>query len=420
MWYKYLIEALAFMHFNRYLEQKIKQYLTHKKSILLLGPRQTGKSTLIEDFLTQNKNKEILSYKLQNIKIFQSLIKDPTLIANEVERKLEKVKSLILFIDEVQKIPILLDDCQYLIDTYKERILTILTGSSARKLRQKGVNLLPGRVIVENIHPLILPEIINQEEQNIVPLDVKKKYTSKVSLSDLLIYGSLPKIAKETRFKETELNSYVENYLQEEIRQEALTRNLHGFSNFLELAAFESNSSPNLSKLSQETGIPASTIKNYFDILEDTLNTYTIQPFRKPSRKQILTTPKYIFFDLGVRNVACHMPLNKQILNTETSGKLFEQFVILELIRRIKYKHRHWKYYFWRTNNGLEVDFIIQTEDEVIPIEIKYTSVPQKNHIKHLEIFMEEYKCKKGYLVGLFPRAQKLTDKIDAIPWSEI
>ena len=179
MWYKYLIEALAFMHFNRYLEQKIKQYLTHKKSILLLGPRQTGKSTLIEDFLTQNKNKEILSYKLQNIKIFQSLIKDPTLIANEVERKLEKVKSLILFIDEVQKIPILLDDCQYLIDTYKERILTILTGSSARKLRQKGVNLLPGRVIVENIHPLILPEIINQEEQNIVPLDVKKKYISK-------------------------------------------------------------------------------------------------------------------------------------------------------------------------------------------------------------------------------------------------
>lgn len=408
------------MDFPRFLENELSALLKHKKNILLLGPRQTGKSTLIENFLRVTK-KESLVYKLQNIKIFQELVKDPTTICKAAEEIL-KTKSLILFIDEIQKIPILLDDCQYLIDKYKDEIEIILTGSSARKLRQKGINLLPGRLILEHLHPLILPEIFDQKEQKIIPIKVQGKKVKDLNfpLEDLLIYGSLPKILKEKKFRLRELNSYVISYLQEEIRQEALTRNLNAFSNFLELAAFESNTSPNIEKLSQETGIPASTIKNYFGILEDTLITHIIPPFRKQSRKQILTTPKYIFFDVGIRNIASKMPIDNGILNTEIGGKLFEQFIILELIKRIKYAHYNWKYFFWRTNNGLEVDFIIQTNDEIIPIEIKYTDRPQPKHIKHLQIFMDEFKCKRGFLIGTFSRAQKLTDKISAIPWNEI
>ena len=141
---------------------------------------------------------------------------------------------------------------------------------------------------------------------------------------------------------------------------------------------------------------------------------------KKLSRKQILTTPKYIYYDLGVRNVASGMPLNKRLLKTEFGGKLFEHFICLELIKRIKYSYPTWKYFFWRTNHGLEVDFIIQTEDEIIPIEIKYTDTPQKRHLSHLKIFMEEFKCKRGYVIGTFPRAMKLENNISAIPWDEI
>lgn len=409
------------MTFERLLGSKLEDLSKSSKSILLLGPRQTGKSTLIEGILNKSA-KESLIYRLQNLEVFQRVIKSPEQIAKNVEAKLEKKKAINLYIDEVQKCPILLDDCQYLIDKYKTRISVILTGSSARKLRQRGVNLLPGRVFVQYLHSLTFPEIMPIDEQNIVPIKTKiTKYPKdKPSLEDLLIYGSLPGILNEKKYKGDLLNSYVSTYLQEEIKAEALTRNLGAFSRFLELSASESGLTPNLSRLSQESGIPLMTIKNYFQLLEDTLITFSIPAFTKSSRKQILSASKYVYFDLGVRNAASEIPLNSKILKTEIGGKLFEQFICLELIKRIEYQYPHWKYFYWRTNNGLEVDFIIQTEDEIIPIEIKFTDTPQKNHIKHLEIFMEEYKAKRGFLVGTFPRAQKLSERIYAIPWNEI
>lgn len=406
--------------FPRYSTLNIKEILETNHNLLLLGPRQTGKSTLVENSLAQIKRKKLI-FRLQEIKTYQEVIKNPSLITSTVEAEI-KSGPVLLFIDEVQKIPILLDGCQYLIDMYKKQCQVILTGSSARKLRREGTNLLPGRVIIENLHSLILPEFMKQEEQRIVPVKVTwKNYKEKnIPLEDLLIYGSLPGILREDKLRSKVLNSYVLGYLEEEIRAEALSRNLSNFSNFLELAAFESNTAPNMSKLSQEIGVSVSTIKGYFELLEDTLVTYSIPVFKKKSRKQILTTPKYIFYDLGVRNVASNISFDKQILNTEVGGKLFEQFVCLELIKRIKYAYPAWKYFFWRTNHGLEVDFIIQTDEDIIPIEIKFTDTPQKRHIKHLQIFIEEFKCKRGFLVGTFSRAQKLTDKITAIPWNEI
>ena len=411
------------MEFKRFLETKLEDYLKSSKSILLLGPRQTGKSTLIESLLSNSKRKS-LTYKLQFSETYQKIVKYPTQIAKSVEAELLKEKSLNLFIDEVQKIPALLDDCQYLVDKYKNRLSIILTGSSARKLRSKGVNLLPGRVFLKSLHPLIFPEIIKCSNQWIAPIKIKSNTLENISLEDLLIYGSLPGVLSEKKkFKQDLLKSYVSIYLEEEIRAEALTRNLGHFSNFLELSSLESGTIPNLSKLSQETGIPVMTVKNYFQLLEDTLITHTIPAFRKESRKQILSTPKYIYFDIGVRNAASDISLNPKILKTEQGGKLFEQFVILEFIRRIKYSYPTWKYYYWRTNNGLEVDFIIQTDDEIIPIEIKFTDIPQDKHIKHLKIFMDEYKkykVKRGFLIGNFSSSMKLTENIYAIPWSEI
>ena len=412
------------MLFKRFLSDKIEKYIKDGKSILLLGPRQTGKSTIVENILNKSRYKNLV-FKLQLFETYEKIAKNPSQIAHIVESKLEEENKINLFIDEVQKIPALLDDCQYLIDKHKNKLSVILTGSSARKLRARGVNLLPGRVFLQNLHGLILPEIMKSEVQRIVPIRVNNsKGLEKVSLNELLIFGTLPGVLIEKeKYKKELLQSYVSIYLKEEIKAEALTRNLGGFSNFLELAAFESGSIPNLSKLSQETGIPMMTVKNYFQLLEDTLVTFTIPAFKKKSRKQILSTPKYLFFDLGVRNVASDMVLDTKILKTEIGGKLFEQFICLELIKRIKYNYPTWKYYFWRTNNGLEVDFIIQTDEEIIPIEIKFTDVPQDSHIKHLKIFMEEYKqynVKRGFLVGMFSSAMKLTKNIYAIPWDEI
>ena len=408
------------MEFDRVLEINLEKLLSSSKNILLLGPRQTGKSTLIEKLLEKRKEK-IITFLLQNIKIYQEVIANPSIVCNSAEKELEN-KKVILYIDEVQKIPMLLDDCQYLIDKYKEKIKVIITGSSARKLRKQGVNLLPGRVILETIHPLIFPELFRQEEQNLLKTKVipKANFNKSITLEDLLIYGSLPGVLKEEEAREKILDSYVSIYLQEEIREEALTRNLGQFTRFLELSANESNNILNFSNISQDTHIPASTVKNYFYMLEDTLITHTIPPFIRKGRKQVLATPKFIYFDIGVRNTASKLTLRKGKLNTEIAGKLFEELIILELIRRIKYFYPRTKYYYWRTNHGNEVDFIIEKEGEIIPVEIKYTNSPKQKHIKNLQIFMEEYKVKKGYLVGIFSRAQKLTDKITAIPWKEI
>ncbi len=405
--------------FERFLSKTIEKYLNASKNILLLGPRQVGKSTLIESLLKTIKRRSLV-YKLQDIKVYQEIIRSPEIIGGNVEAYL-KQGPVVLFIDEVQKIPKLMNECQYLIDTYKKNISVILTGSSLRKLRYGDVNLLPGRVILGNLHSLMIPEFMEQEGQRILPIKVKgNNNIINISLEDLLIYGTLPGILSEKNFKKEILDTYVLTYLEEEIRAEAMIRNLGYFAKFMELSALESGSAPNIAKLSQETGIPASTVKNYFQILEDTLITFSIPPFQKETRKQILTTPKYIYFDVGVSNAASGLDLNKKILKTEIGGKLFEQFVILEIIKRIKYQYPSWRYYFWRTKTGIEVDLVIKTDNEIIPIEIKYTDTPQRKHIKHLEIFMEEYKCKKGFLIGKFTRARKLTNYITAIPWSEI
>ncbi len=407
------------MIFNRYIESTINKL--GKQSLLLLGPRQTGKSHLIERIISKDKIPS-LTFRLQETAILQEIAKRPQTIMEAAESALEK-GPLNLFLDEVQLVPELLNDCQSLIDRYREKIQIFLTGSSARKLRRSGANLLPGRVIFKHLHPLLLSEIfLQQKEQRICPLSVSSSgETFPYSLEEMLVYGTLPGIVLlEKELRSEMLKSYVSTYLQEEIRFEALTRKIGPFARFLELTALESGTAPNLSKLSQETGIPQSTLVNYFQILEDTLVILKLPAFGGASRKRVLTTPRYFFFDLGVRNASAGLPLNLPLLKTQ-AGTLFEQGVILELMRRVDYLHAgEWKCYFWRTTYGAEVDFIIDTGEELIPIEIKYSETPRNDDIKHLKTFMTTYGAKRGFLVGRFSRAQKMTESITAIPWQEI
>lgn len=405
------------MHFPRILEKDFERIQESAFSLFLLGPRQTGKSTLIESYLKKVRNP--LIFRLQESKTFEEIQKNPSVIFQATEALLEKQKNVTLFIDEIQLVPILLGDCQSLIDRYKERLQVFLTGSSARKLRREGVNLLPGRVIRKNLHPLIFPEFLKIKESYLFPQMPTWDHDFQFSLQEILIFGNLPGVLTCPKdLKQDLLYSYVSSYLQEEIRAEALARHIGHFAKFLELAAFESGSRPNYSKLSNESGIPVSTIQNYFDILEDTLIIFRVPPFSKPGRKKTLSTPRYYFYDLGIRNAAANLALDPNLLKIDM-GALFENFIVLELIRRIDYlAPKSWKYSYWRTTNDLEVDFIIETPEEIIPIEIKAATVPREKHIKHLKIFMKDYGVKRGYLVGQFSRPQKLTENITAIPWN--
>ena len=408
------------MYINRFLTDSLEEILDLFNSILLLGPRQVGKSTLIKELLNSRKEK-VISYKLQNPQDLYEIHSSPGIITKRVELEV-KTNQVILFIDEIQKCPELLDECQYLIDEYKNKLKVILTGSSARKLKRKGINLLPGRVIVENLHTLILPEILKQSEQLILPVKNKllNPTLSKIDLKEILLFGLLPGVFKSPSLKGKILKSYITTYLEEEIRQEALTRNMSAFAKFLELSALESNRVLNFSHISSDSGIPVNTVKNYFHILEDTLITFSIPPFTAKTRKQVLSTPKYIYFDTGVKNAIINSFPDKKNLHPEQAGKLFEEFVILELIKRIKYHYPSYKYSYWRTNQGIEIDFIIQTPKEIIPIEIKYTKVSSESHIKHLKIFMDEFNVNRGFLIGDFRSPHMISKNITAIPWNYI
>ena len=389
----------------------------HGMSMLLFGPRQTGKSTLIQNLLANKKNS--LIFRLNETQTYQELLKNPAFIFQSTQASLARHPKVNLFIDEIQLMPALLGDCQSLLDQNKDKLTIYLTGSSARKLRRDGSNLLPGRLIKKNLHALCFAEFMPIKESYLFP-DMPQLCHSKTphSLESLLIHGTLPGIlTSSTDFKTEILQSYVSTYLQEEIRMEALARNLSQFTRFLELAALESGNSPNYAKLSNETGIPASTIQNYFEILEDTLIIFRVPPFAHPGRKKTLSTPRYYFYDTGIRNAAANLPLDSSLIKINL-GTLFENFIVIELIRRIDYlAPKSWKYSFWRTTSGAEVDFIIETPDEIIPIEIKAATSPSKKHIRHLQTFIREYGCKRGYVVGQFSLPQKMTEEITAIPW---
>lgn len=383
----------------RTIEPSIKRALARNKSILLLGARQTGKTTLIQQLEADH-----------GISFIQSAVRlryeqNPSLLIGEIEALAEKLGKIpTVVIDEVQKVPDILDEVQDLID--RKIAQFILTGSSARKLRlNKKINLLPGRVVIFRLEPLMLNEIKN------FSLDI----------THLLLNGSLPGIftLNNQEFINEDLSSYVTTYLEEEIRAEALVRNVGTFSRFLSLAAAESGSIINLRKLSQEIGVAHTTIEAYFQILEDCLVADRIEPYYKTKvRRRLTKTPKYLFFDLGIRRLAAEEGIH---LPEKYMGQLFEQWVGLELLRMARVHNKTIKIYFWRDPDGPEIDWVILKNNQLTPIEVKWTNKPSQNDIKYLKLFLTEYdNVEKAYLVCQTPQKIKLDNKIYAIPWQEL
>ncbi|CCB90174.1 ATP-binding protein [Simkania negevensis] len=385
--------------FKRALKEKLIQTLKRGKSVLLLGPRQTGKTTLIQEF------KADLEVTLLISKTRRQYEADPDQLIREVKAlNNSKISLPLVIIDEVQKVPALMDCVQYLID--KGLAQFILTGSSARKLRHnKNVNLLPGRVIQLRLDPFTLEEVS----------------TPLAPIEDFLLYGSLPaiRLEEDNDVREQELDSYVDLYLEDEVRAEALVRDIGAFENFLRLAAIESGNIVNFDKISQDIGVARTTISAYYQILEDCLIAERVEPyFESRSRKKLTKSPKYLFFDLGLRRLAA---VEQQILPQKYLGSLFEQFVGLELIRWSRFQSHKTSVHFWRDSSGPEVDWVLNRNQSLLPIEVKWTDTPGVRDAKHLELFLKEYPAAtQAYVVCQVAHPQQLSEKIEAISWRNL
>ncbi|MGN1173805.1 MAG: ATP-binding protein, partial [Muribaculaceae bacterium] len=306
-------------------------------SVFLWGARQTGKTTwLLETF------PEIRYYDLLRPSEFERLSRRPELLSQELDKMGEGDT---VIIDEIQKLPILLDEVHYLIQ--RKGIRFILSGSSARKLKRVGTNLLGGRAVIEQMYPLVSAEIPD--------FDLYRAVNNGMIPRHYMVENATNR-----------LRGYIGTYLDEEIRAEALARNLTTFRHFLEVAAKTNGEILVYKNIAQDCGIDHRTVKEYFNILEDTLVGYTIPAFTASKKRKATTSPKFYFFDVGVAN---YLSQKKDMLpGTDDFGHSFEHFIIQEIIAFLGYSHSRENISYWRTNSGYEVDAIIG--DGRVAIEI--------------------------------------------------
>lgn len=391
---------------ERNLKNQLKETIGYNHSLFLFGPRQTGKTTLLDVISRDYRN--IMDYSFLNVSRRQRIEKHPDTFRQEIEM----AKPELIIIDEVQKVPKILDEVQFLIDKYK--FVFFITGSSARKLKRQDVNLLGGRAITFRLDPFDLTERFS----------FTQRFDELETLKKILTYGDLPEIAllmeeNKTRLIENLLRSYVETFLEEEIRQESLIRDIGVFSNFLEIAAEMSGKIMSFRELSQDIGVAHSTISSFYSILHDCLIIEKI-PSLVPlsSRRRLAKSSKYLFFDIGVRNAAAEIHTGPGVGSVEW-GNRFEQWIGLLLTRYFRSRNLKSKLYYWRDLNGPEVDWVVEWNNRWIPIEVKFGGNPQSKHIRHLRTFLQEYgkKASTGYLIFPGEKPRKMEENIIALPW---
>jgi len=404
------------MYFSRHLLGRLQAAESQGRARLVLGARQTGKSTLFALL----KDPDCILIDLQERSERLRFSQDPSLLTRSL-LPLGRRRRHVL-IDEIQRVPDLLEEVQLILDRHPGRFTFTLTGSSSRRLRRGSANLLPGRARLYPLHPVILPEqeLGGRPSGLVLPFPaVAGPLFSGRDLSELLVYGSLPGLWG--RMGREDLEAYAALYIEEEVQREAIVRKLGPFGRFLALAAAESGRTVNLTKIAQESGLGLSTIRGFYSVLEDTLVGFTLQPFSLSARVRLLKTPKFYFFDLGVRNALAGLPLDKRILAAE-AGPLFEHWVACELFWRTSYLGRGYSLHFWRTVGGAEVDFVLKTPSEVLPIEVKYTANPRPEDASPLEHFIRLHprSCRRGFVVCRTSRIERLSKRVQAVPWAQI
>jgi len=341
--------------------------LKKHKSFFLFGPRGTGKTTLLKKIFPN-----VLFVNLLKSEYYNRLSSDPGLIQKMIP---PQYKDWII-IDEIQRIPELLNEVHDLIETKKH--VFILTGSSARKLRRKGVNLLAGRALTYYLHPL-------------TAIEQKKSF----NVLESMHLGHLP-----ARFNEHHpqkyLKDYVQTYIREEILQEGLTRNIGHFSHFLEIASFSQGNVVNISDIAREANIKRSLAQNYFSILEDLLIGVQLPVFTRKAKRKLIGHQKFYYFDVGVfRAIRPTGPLDS---DAEIDGPALETLVLQEIRAINDYLETEYKLYFWRTKNGLEIDFVLYGPNGLIAIEVKRSRHVHSKNLRGLKEFKKDYPPARCYL----------------------
>lgn len=355
--------------------------LPHGKSAFLWGPRKVGKTYWISHTLS---GAEIID--LLKTDTLAEYISRPALLRERYQNH----KGLIV-IDEVQKIPPILDEVHWLIEN--KGMSFLLTGSSARKVRRGHANLLGGRAWRRTMNPLSYMEVTD------------------FNLERIMVSGLLPPHYLSINPVE-DLRSYIADYLKEEIVAEALTQNIPAFNEFLRVAAITSSELINYVNIARETGVSHKVVRTYFDILEDTYLGFRIPPWKKSKNRRMITTEKFYLFDVGVAN---YLARRQPKIGSQEFGKAFEHYILMELKAYQSYRNPDMPVTFWRTSTGREVDFILG--DKEVAIEIKGSSRIHEGDIGTLQALLEDGPVKKCCIVCLEKQPRQLTINIEAIPW---
>ena len=365
--------------------------MAHSRSVLLLGPRQVGKSTLLLGLAPD------LTIDLASLSAFREYVVQPERFERELEAASPGVRTVM--IDEVQRIPALLDAVQSVLDAHPRRFRFLLSGSSARKLRRGQANLLPGRIVLEHLHPLLAREL-GQEFQ----------------LDRVLAHGTLPGIYSErdSNVREQVLRSYVDAYLREEVQTEALVRDIGGYARLLDLVAASSGRILNLHALSREAAISYETARRYVEVLEDTLVLFRVPAWSGSDRASLVAHPKLLLFDIGVRNAILRRPLDRPL--ADERGLLLDHLVGLELMRRTTGLWPSARLYHFRTRHGAEVDYVVEVGREIWGIEIKASRTVDARDLRGFQALAERTRrLTRRIVVFLGSRRQKVGDS-EAIP----
>lgn len=362
--------------------------LPKKQSAFLWGARKTGKSTYLKKRFSDS-----VYYDFLQSDLYLEFSKAPHLFRQEILKLTEEQLDSPIIVDEVQKIPDLLNEIHWLIENTAAYF--ILCGSSARSLRRKGVNLLGGRAWSFHFYPLVYPEF------------------PQFNLLKIMARGAIPS-HYDSEYPDRSLKAYVNDYLTQEIQAEGLVRNLPAFARFLDCLGFTNGQKVNYTNIALDAGVDAKTIKEYFQILIDTLLGYYVTPFNKrPKRDVLMQIPKFYLFDVGVANF---LGKNKiESLAGSAAGQSFEHLILLELMAYRDFSEKDFPITYWRTKTGLEVDFILG--DAEVAIEVKVSDHRRPSDLSGLSAFHEDYHPKKSIIVSTASRARRSNDFLDELPY---
>ena len=345
----------------------INKPLESRKSFFLFGPRGTGKTTWLKHNLP-----DALFINLLQSEFYNRLSANPGYLREMIPPNYRDW----IVIDEIQRIPAILNEVHDLIESY--RLDFIMTGSSARALRRKGVNLLAGRALTYYMHPLTVME--QQDDFN---------------LRNSLQHGHLPARFSEDN-PEKYLKDYVQTYLREEVMQESLTRNIGHFSRFLEVASFSQGETININGVARETQIARPVAENYFSILEDLLIAVRLPIFNYKAKRRLISQKKFYFFDTGVYRAV--RPIGPLDSDAEMDGPALETLVLQELRAINDYLECGYKIHFWRTRNQLEIDFVLYGPKGLLAIEIKRSRQVHYKETRALREFKKDYSSAVCYV----------------------